>query len=370
MKKVLSWLVIASLWISGVFAYTQSVELDAKLEVIAERLDDMVDANGEEYRTKLLTALYQYLVNYSSNEQASYIITYLVDHLEEWVATDTINTSTTVDWDYRGEYTINDSTYGTQVEVTISNDVRTIVANALPDHETGEFPREWNPNTISAQDTTYTLDYTPTYTWDASWARESWVAYNGVKFELETAERVVCETGETYKIEAIQDMVNLGLDFNNAHVQPTGAYHYHGISATLVESLEGDDIVHVWYANDGFPIYYSKEWTYAPSFALSSQEREWTDCSYRNSDVIIDGTDTDGTYVSDWEYDASLWDLDSCNGIELNGEYVYFMTDTFPYGPRCFNGETVSGQGWQGAPQWSWESRPEWNDRIWPPQRR
>ena len=363
MKKILSWLLIAFLWISGVFSYTQSTQLDTKLESIAERLDNLVDQNGEEYRTKLLDVLYQYLIKYSSNDQAMYIVTYLIHHLEAEESSDIVSQ---ISDDYRGEYTINDSIYGTQVEVTISNDVRTIVANALPDHETGEFPRAWNPNTISAQDTTYTLDYTPTYTWDATWARESWVAYNGVKFELETAEIVICESGETYKIEAFQDMTNLGLDFNNAHVQPTGAYHYHGISSVLVESLEGDDIVHVWYANDGFPLYYSKKWTYTPSYTLSTQEREWTDCSYKNSTVIIEWTSPDSTYGSDWEYNESIWNLDSCNGTEINGEYVYFITDTFPYGPRCLNGETVSAQGWQGAPQWAGQ----WNDRMWPPQRR
>ena len=43
-------------------------------------------------------------------------------------------------FDYTGEYTLSNSTYGTQVEVTIDNDVRTIVSNALANHETGEFP--------------------------------------------------------------------------------------------------------------------------------------------------------------------------------------------------------------------------------------
>jgi hypothetical protein len=75
--------------------------------------------------------------------------------------------------------------------------------------------------------------------------RESGDAYNGVKFELETAERVTCTSGETYRIEAQQTAFNLGLDYNLAHVQPTGEYHYHGVSDLLIDTLEGDNLVHV-----------------------------------------------------------------------------------------------------------------------------
>ena len=45
-----------------------------------------------------------------------------------------------------------DEEFGTMTTVTVDGDTRTIVSNALPDHETGEFPNDGNPNTISAQD--------------------------------------------------------------------------------------------------------------------------------------------------------------------------------------------------------------------------
>lgn len=48
-----------------------------------------------------------------------------------------------------------------------------------------------------------------------------------------TAETVTCTTGGTFRVEAIQDIYDLGLDFNNAHVQPTGEYHYHRASELL-----------------------------------------------------------------------------------------------------------------------------------------
>lgn len=50
------------------------------------------------------------------------------------------------------------------------------------------------------------------------------VSVAGIKFEPGTAERDP-ETGAP--IEAFQDIRDLGLDFNNAHVQPNGEYHFH-----------------------------------------------------------------------------------------------------------------------------------------------
>ena len=34
--------------------------------------------------------------------------------------------------------------------------------------------------------------------------------------------------------------------------------------------------------------------------------------------------------------------LDSCNGTAMNGEYIYVLTETFPYVPRCLNGRPDS----------------------------
>jgi hypothetical protein len=39
----------------------------------------------------------------------------------------------------------------------VDGDTRTIETNALPNHATGEFPNEENPNTMSAQENSYEL---------------------------------------------------------------------------------------------------------------------------------------------------------------------------------------------------------------------
>ncbi len=258
--------------------------------------------------------------------------------------------------DYMGSYTIDDADHGTEVTVTVSGDTRTIAANALPNHATGEFPNSGNPNAISAQSNSYSFPAVGAYTGTASWAREPGVAINGVKFEPETAERAECSTGETYKIEALQDMYDLGFDQNNAHVQPGGTYHYHGVSSLLVDNYDdGSSLVHVGFAADGHKMYYDTSGTAQPSWRLSTDSRSGTSCTYRGETRDLAGTTPDGTYVSDWVFDASTGNLDACNGAYVDGEYVYFITNEYPFISRCLQGSFSNsmGGGQSGPPSGS-----------------
>lgn len=245
--------------------------------------------------------------------------------------------------DYFGSYSFIDKNYGTKTKMTIKKNIRRMVTNALPNHETGEFPNSGNPNVISEQKGTYEFPLNPVFTGVARWAREPGIALNGIKFEPQTAEVVICESGENYRIEAIQNLIDLGLDFNHAHVQPTGAYHYHGVPTSLVTILDkGQDLIHIGFAMDGFPIYYSTEGSYKSSYRLIDVTREGTDCNYTNphqSMMMNVNTLPDGTFGNDWEYIPGFGDLDECNGMNINGSYAYMVTDGFPYVGRCLKGE-------------------------------
>lgn len=246
--------------------------------------------------------------------------------------------------DYWNNYKLIDKKYGTHTIVTLEFGQRIMKTNAIPNHETGIFPNPGNPNSISEQKITYKFPLEPKFSGEAKWAREPGIALNGVKFEPETAERFVCETGEIYKIEAFQDIVDLGLDDNHAHVQPTGAYHYHGVPTGLIKILDkGEDLILVGFAKDGFPMYYSKSGKYKPSFKLSEDLRKGDVCTYKNPKEKIqenlNETTPDGTFVSDWIYEEGLGQLDECNGTTLDGKYVYFVTDEYPYVGRCLKGE-------------------------------
>ena len=255
---------------------------------------------------------------------------------------------------YFEAYSLEDESYGTKTEVTILGNDRVMVTNSLPNHKTGVFPNQGNPNSISAQNITYTFPLNPKYTGESQWMREPGVALNGIKFEPQTAEVVVCETGENYRVEAIQNVIDLGLDFNHAHVQPTGTYHYHGTPTSMIEKFDtGEDLVHIGFAHDGFPMYYSKSGKYKPSYKLLEGNREGEDCTYDNPMEHMDislGGHHDGTYGSDYEYVDTYGDLDECNGITIDGKYMYFVTNEFPYVGRCVMGE-VEAQQQQGPPR-------------------
>lgn len=248
--------------------------------------------------------------------------------------------------DFTEAYELFDEKYGTKTLVKIVDGERLMITNQLPNHATGEFPNAGNPNSIEAQNLKYIFPVHPIFSGKSKWARMPGVALNGVKFEPGTAERFVCETGEVYKIEAIQELIHLGLDFNHAHVQPTGAYHYHGVPTELIHKLDkGEDVILIGYAKDGFPMYYSKSGKYKSSYALSETSRTGEFCEYRNPkqgrEGDFDNTQPDGTFVSDWVYKEGLGTLDECNGIEINGEYGYFVTEEYPYISRCLKGEFV-----------------------------
>ena len=196
---------------------------------------------------------------------------------------------------------------------------RYIVSNGLPDHETGTFPNSGNPNSISEQSLSFRVPITPTYTGVKTAVSLPGVGLNGIPMEPGTAERE-----GNYNIEALQDTYNLGLDYSNAHVQPGGMYHYHGVPEGYIsEHSTNDDLVQVGWAADGFPMYHSITSAY--------------DSGWELIDERSDGTDPDGTYTQDFEF-TGTGDLDECNGIVIDGSYGYILTDEFPYISRCLNG--------------------------------
>lgn len=251
--------------------------------------------------------------------------------------------------DWVGSYELIDEEFGTMVEVTVEDGIRTIVSNTLPDHETGEFPNDGNPNAIEEQAQVWEYPATGTNTGTATPVRQTGVAVNGVKFEPGTGESVTCAGGETYRIEALQDVYDLGLDFNNAHVQPGGEYHYHGVSSLLVDAYSTDnDLVHIGFAADGNLMYYSKSGAYASSYVLNDGTRDGTDCLASGPDsesFDVAGSAIDGTYTSDWSFEAEAGDLDECNGVEIDGTYVYLVTDSYPFVGRCVMGEASGDAG-------------------------
>lgn len=248
---------------------------------------------------------------------------------------------------------------------TCSETTRDLVANGIPDHDVGTFPNSGNPNTISEQDVeaSFTLEpvETDTATTLGGPAGATGYILNGVKIDAATAGSCGDSGGDTcslidnsggWSIEALgHSSFDFGTDDNNAHVQPGGAYHYHGMPEGFITKQGGNSSVMtlIGWAADGFPIYARYGYTDANdassdlklmtgSYQLISEE------DVSNSRPAIDDYEL-GTFKQDWEYIAGSGDLDECNGRfgvtpEFpDGIYHYYGTDTYPYLQRCVKGD-------------------------------
>src|SRR6266436_785860 len=129
-----------------------------------------------------------------------------------------------------------------RVSIGISGGERVINANGWPDHTPGTFPRRGNPNTLSTQIYNFRLSLNPKIAPTPTRMRHGivGVALNGVPFDPATAEFWDNDPDSGWNYEAKSGFINLGLDDHNAHVQPNGAYHYHGLPTGLLQKLGGD----------------------------------------------------------------------------------------------------------------------------------
>ncbi len=242
-------------------------------------------------------------------------------------------------------------TGSTNVKIYVSGSKRVIESNGIPDHSTGRFPNSGNPHRISEQTYRFEMPLNPVAGDQPTpmMMQPFGVALNGVPFDPGAAEFYKNDRHSGWQYEALGGAVSLGLDWNNAHVQPTGAYHYHGIPAELLkqEITQDKDMVLLGWAADGFPIY--GPWGYrdpesAHSGLLQLKSSYRIKDGYRPSGESGPGGRYDGSFVQDFEYVEGLGDLDRCNGRfgvtpEFpEGTYYYVLTEDYPFIPRYFKG--------------------------------
>jgi len=247
---------------------------------------------------------------------------------------------------------------------------RVITSNSIPEHNVGLFgmgPGSLNPNAISEQNETYTITMNPTEATsltallstegmgpNAGPQYSFGVLLNGVELDPVAAEPFPHEGAMSsnvnweWNLEALN--VQIGLDCNSAHVQPTGKYHYHGSPVLFLESLNvpTDAMTLIGYAADGFPIYYKYAYsdaldTNSAVIAMSSSYQLKSGNRGGDGDTAPCGT-YDGVYSNDYEYVFDLGTLDEVNGRTgvtpeyPSGTFYYVITDEFPSIPRFFKG--------------------------------
>ncbi len=223
------------------------------------------------------------------------------------------------------------------VAITVEGDQRCITSDGVPDHETGP----WRAGaSVEVQDHAFCMDATPERTGEITQnVRISGITLTGIPLRPGTAEFYDPTTERGYSRDRssgwnVEGLSGLVMDAQNAHVDGSGMYHYHGVPSAVVSALNGTLF---GYAADGFEIHYVGDQAQS-SWQLRPGER-----------ASGPGGVHDGTYVQDYEFIEGSGTLDECNGGMLDGRYVYFATDTFPFFPRCFLG-TVSSDFGGGRP--------------------
>ncbi|NCF31971.1 MAG: YHYH protein [Proteobacteria bacterium] len=288
------------------------------------------------------------------NEEATDTI-----RVEIWVPPSDTNDLTALgDFSAKSGWACNQDPVSTP-ELTTSqgSDYMRYQSNGIANHATGTFPNQGNPNTIQQVSHSRDIPTNPVKTNQATDMVDFGVTLDGVKLERDTAE--FYSSARQWNYEALTPAMAqrltassafdwLGSDCNNAHVQPTGAYHYHGLPESLInrlgETSPQTTMILGGYAADGFPIYLRYGFNQANDsssgvkvIASSWQVKNGTRPSSPSGRY-------DGTFREDWEYVAGSGDLDQCNGLEgvtpeyPEGTYHYYITDDYPYIPRCVMG--------------------------------
>jgi hypothetical protein len=256
---------------------------------------------------------------------------------------------------------------------TCQDSARKLEGNGVPNHVVtgGSFATK-----VSAQTVSVSFPSNPALTSQATSVKEPGYAINSVKFDPATAgtcpdtavDDKACDYGagsDTWKMVALGGDTSpwkfgFGTDKSNAHVQPNGAYHYHGVPEDLLLKLNASSTTSmtlVGWAVDGFPIYARYGYSSASDsksalkVLKSSYKTKAQPDAGRPSVSLIPM----GHFEQDWEYVKDSGDLDECNGRVgvtpefPNGIYHYYMTDTYPFIQRCVKG-TVSASAVAGPP--------------------
>ncbi|NOH24127.1 YHYH protein [Vibrio europaeus] len=251
--------------------------------------------------------------------------------------------------------------YTGQTQITSSGSKCIVQSNAIPNHDFNDVTASFATN-VSEQSTHYEFTASPSFagsTTALSLGTSEAVLLNGVKVELLAAacygvgdERTGCgqsEINNPWRYDPMSSLNGFGTDIHNAHVQPTGEYHYHGnpVAMFVQDCAGGAASPVIGFAADGFPIYgscfvdssTSQVRKATSSYRLKTGAR--VDVGSYTAPVVggnVASSNYDGQFRGDWEYSVGLGDLDECNGMTVNGQYGYFVTDAFPWVINCFKG--------------------------------
>lgn len=246
-------------------------------------------------------------------------------------------------------------------------EIRTLTANGIPNHPTKTYYRNG-----SWADRAYEQKIRVHITTEPELTKEVkprggvhgalGYALNGVKIDPGSGGTCPDKTDDCmfntdkykWNIDTLgQTFFNYQVDENNGHLQPDGAYHYHGLPHDHVKEIElrkqkilRTDMILFGWALDGHAIYaeYGSKYDHTTRAGYRKMES-----SYRLVETVSDDRPSLkvyplGTFKEDWEYKKGSGDLDECNGLRASTayskdmQYHYIATEAYPYVPPCVKG--------------------------------
>jgi len=294
---------------------------------------------------------------------------------------------------YVGQYhaTIHDvqqsEVLDSYLTVTADNENCTFASNNIPNHDVGANTTTGKDfaSTVQANTTSFilTVPRFPTKQTQASYVRKiagmltlNGILLNGVDLDMDSAfcyhpdinaplniglgTRQQCGLNADWYAVPANNPGIVTLDEFTGHAFD-GRYHYHGDNDGLsfvdeainqvanLSDIDNSGSPVIGFAPDGFPIYghyfYDRE-----SGALKKAKSSWRTYETEretpagsNISAPSIATHTRGIFVEDWFYQEGSGDLDECNGMtDAYGNYGYYYTEDYPYGPICVFGQPNS----------------------------
>jgi YHYH protein len=255
------------------------------------------------------------------------------------------------------------STYGW----SCSGTTRRMQGNGIPDHPVtmGTFVTPMSPQNLSIS---FPLNPAAPGKLTSRFRQATGYALNSVKFDPDTAGTcmgsatspspnggcVMAMGRDPWLIEAIGGPFRFGTDESNAHTQPNGQYHYHGMPEAMIQAILRNSeaktrVTLVGFAVDGFPIYARYGYTVAgdPTSPVKVMKGSWQLKANAEPGRPDRSVFPLGTFTNDYEYVSDSGDLDECNGRTgvtpefPQGTYHYYITETFPFIQRCTKGNSL-----------------------------
>ena len=160
-----------------------------------------------------------------------------------------------------------------------------------------------------------------------------------------------------WRYDPMSPLNGFGTDAHNAHTQPDGTYHYHGSPLAMYNldcEAAGEASPVVGFAADGFPVY-------GPCFTDPTDgvvRKAKSSYVLKNNGGLrqavagyttptagvglVNSSNYDGQFIGDYEFRGGAGDLDECNGMTVDNQYGYYLTDAYPWVLGCFKGKPDS----------------------------